>query len=119
MYKLSTNIKIFSFSLMIFGLLGIGHGFYSAPKSIEESKEIIASLGYDSHNSTDHHSSDSSDSSHSSDSYGYDSHEKSHDEHVFHQLANRPWAALYVAAFFFFMISVSYTHLTLPTKRIV
>ena len=30
----------------------------------------------------------------------------SHDEHVFHQLANRPWAALYVAAFFFFMISL-------------
>ena len=30
----------------------------------------------------------------------------SHDEHVFHQLANRPWAAVYVAAFFFFMISL-------------
>ena len=30
----------------------------------------------------------------------------SHDEHVFHQLANRPWAAVYVSAFFFFMISL-------------
>ena len=103
MYKVSINIKILSFSLLTLGLLGIGYGFYSAPKSIEESKEIIASLGYDIHNSTDYHSSDSS---HSSDSYGYDSHEKSHDEHVYHQLANRPWAALYVAAFFFFMISL-------------
>ena len=102
MYKLSTNIKIFSFSLMIFGLLGIGYGFYSAPKTIEESKEIIASQGHNSSHSTDSHSTDS----HSSDSYGYDTHEKSHDEHVFHQLANRPWAALYVAAFFFFMISL-------------
>ena len=102
MYKLSTNIKIFSFSLMIFGLLGIGYGFYSAPKTIEESKEIIASQGHNSSHSTDSHSTDS----HSSNSYSYDSHEKSHDEHVFHQLANRPWAALYVAAFFFFMISL-------------
>ena len=100
MYKVSINIKILSFSLLILGLLGIGYGFYSAPKSIEESKKIIASQGYDNHNSTDY---DSSDSSHS---YGYDSHEKSHDEHVYHQLANRPWAALYVAAFFFFMISL-------------
>ena len=97
MYKVSTNIKMFSFSLIILGLLGIGYGFYSAPKTIEESKEITASHGHSSHSSAD---------SHSSDSYGYDSHEKSHDEHVFHQLANRPWAALYVAAFFFFMISL-------------
>ena len=97
MYKVSTNIKMFSFSLIILGLLGIGYGFYSAPKTIEESKEIIASHGHSSHSSAD---------SHSSDSYGYDSHEKSHDEHAFHQLANRPWAALYVAAFFFFMISL-------------
>ena len=33
-------------------------------------------------------------------------HSNSHDEHVFHQLSNKPWAALYVAAFFFFMISL-------------
>ena len=107
MYKVSTNIKMFSFSLIILGLLGIGYGFYSAPKTIEESKEMIASNGHSSHSSADSHSADSYSSNfHSSDSHGYDSHEKSHDEHVFHQLANRPWAALYVAAFFFFMISL-------------
>ena len=107
MYKVSTNIKMFSFSLIILGLLGIGYGFYSAPKTIEESKEMIASHGHSSHSSADSHSADSYSSNfHSSDSHGYDSHEKSHDEHVFHQLANRPWAALYVAAFFFFMISL-------------
>jgi hypothetical protein len=33
-------------------------------------------------------------------------HDASHDEHLFHQLSNKPWAALYVAAFFFFMISL-------------
>ena len=33
-------------------------------------------------------------------------HDDKHAEHVQHQLANRPWSALYVAAFFFFMISL-------------
>ena len=33
-------------------------------------------------------------------------HDAGHDEHVFHQLHNRPWSALYVAAFFFFMIAL-------------
>jgi len=33
-------------------------------------------------------------------------HKTSHDEHLFHQLSNKPWAAFYVAAFFFFMISL-------------
>ena len=35
-----------------------------------------------------------------------ESHDKKHDEHVYHQLANKPWAALYVSAFYFFMISL-------------
>ena len=98
MYKISSNIKILCFSLMVLGLLGIGYGFYKAPKTIEESKELVAASHHDSH-SSDSHSSDSH-------SYASGSHEMSHDEHVFHQLANRPWAALYVAAFFFFMISL-------------
>ena len=46
----------------------------------------------------------------SSEEHGTTSHEEghdtSHDEHLFHQLSNKPWAALYVAAFFFFMISL-------------
>ena len=29
-----------------------------------------------------------------------------HEEHVMHQIHNRPWSALYVAAFFFFMIAL-------------
>ena len=49
-------------------------------------------------------------------------HDDEHAEHVLHQMHNRPYAALYVAAFFFMMISlgaVSYTHLTLPTSDLV
>ena len=64
MYTITRNIKILSFSLMTLGILGIAYGFYVAPKTIEESKEIIAASHDDSH-SSDSHSSDS----HSSDSH--------------------------------------------------
>ena len=33
-------------------------------------------------------------------------HDDEHAEHVLHQMHNRPYAALYVAAFFFMMISL-------------
>ena len=111
MFVLTKKIKIFSLALIILGLLGIAFGFYSAPSTIEEAKEIIAN----SHHGDDHASNhDYPGEAHSSmieSSKDYNSehsegHEMSHDEHVFHQLANRPWAALYVAAFFFFMISL-------------
>jgi len=111
MFVLTKKIKIFSLALIIFGLLGIAFGFYSAPSTIEEAKEIIAN----SHHGDDHTSShDYLGDAYSSiiesnkeyDSEHSEGHEMSHDEHVFHQLANRPWAAVYVAAFFFFMISL-------------
>jgi len=111
MFILTKKIKIFSLVLIILGLLGIAFGFYSAPSTIEEAKEIIAN----SHNGDDHASNHNyNGEAHSSmmesnkDHYSdhLEDHEMSHDEHVFHQLANRPWAAVYVAAFFFFMISL-------------
>ena len=111
MFILTKKIKIFSLALIMLGLLGIAFGFYSAPSTIEEAKEIIAN----SHHGDDHASNhDYPGEAHSSmieSSKDYNSehsegHEMSHDEHVFHQLANRPWAAVYVAAFFFFMISL-------------
>ena len=111
MFVLTKKIKIFSLALIILGLFGIAFGFYSAPSTIEEAKEIIAN----SHHGDDHASNhDYPGEAHSSmieSSKDYNSehsegHEMSHDEHVFHQLANRPWAAVYVAAFFFFMISL-------------
>ena len=111
MFVLTKKIKIFSLALIIFGLLGIAFGFYSAPSTIEEANEIIAN----SHHGDDHASNhDYPGEAHSSmiesskehNSEHSEGHEMSHDEHVFHQLANRPWAAVYVAAFFFFMISL-------------
>ena len=47
--------------------------------------------------------SDHGDSDHGHESSG---HEYDHDKHVFNQLHNKPWAAIYVPALFFMMISL-------------
>ena len=120
MYKVTKNIKILSFSLMILGLVGLAYGFYTAPHSIEESKAIVASSSHGEHGSDHAVDLEDKDESHSSDyaivsdhseevnnlDFKSDEHSVSHDEHVYHQLSNRPWSALYVAALFFFLISL-------------
>ena len=125
MFTLTNKIKTFSIALIVLGLLGIAYGFYSAPSTIEEAKEIVASSHHDdghASNHDDHKNDDQLVSSHGlyeselisrgeydqmrAEEHTSEGHEMSHDEHVFHQLANRPWAAVYVAAFFFFMISL-------------
>ena len=41
MFALTNKIKFFSLMLVILGLMGIAYGFYSAPSSIEEAKEMV------------------------------------------------------------------------------
>ena len=97
-YILSKQIKALSISLILIGIFGILYGFYSAPSNIEEAKEIVANMS---------HGSDYT-SGHDSD-YEYESnsgHKYDHDKHVFNQLHNKPWAAVYVPALFFMMISL-------------
>ncbi|MBT8297804.1 MAG: quinol:cytochrome C oxidoreductase [Maribacter sp.] len=99
MYTFSNRLKIASIILMVVGALGIGVGFMSAPTTVEEAKVMVASHddGHgDAHAASDTHGEEAHD----------DSHDAAHDEHVLHQLQNKPWAALYVAAFFFFMIAL-------------
>ncbi len=99
MYTFSKRLKTFSFALMIVGLVGIAWGFLNAPSSVEEAKEIVA------HNeSHDTHAAVTTpDGEHQA---AAEHHDASHDEHVFHQLQNRPWSAIYVAIFFFMMLSL-------------
>lgn len=49
MYTFSSKLKTFSFILMAVGLLGIGYGFLSAPKNIQDVEAILAA---DTHGST-------------------------------------------------------------------
>jgi hypothetical protein len=104
MYTFSSKLKTFSLILMALGLLGIGYGFISAPKNIQDVEAILAS---DSHNS--HHETASTEEHHSvSGEYKADIHQEHevHLNHVLHQLQNKPWSALYVSCIFFMLVSL-------------
>ena len=106
MYTVSNKLKIGAIILMAVGFLGIGYGFLTAPATIEESKAILASHG-DGHGESHGEETHVIDEGHGSNmTEGHAMSAAEHDEHVLHQLQNKPWAALYVAAFFFFMIAL-------------
>ena len=101
MYTFSNRLKIGSVVLMALGLLGMGIGFVSAPSTVEEAKAMVASHD-DGHGGGHGEAAEQGGTSaHAEQGHGSD-----HDEHLLHQLQNRPWAATYVAVFFFFMISL-------------
>ncbi len=102
MYTLSNRLKLASFVFMAVGLIGLIIGFATRPGSIEDVKEMMASHGHDTHAVQTHNDASQHDASQHEDAHSGDAHY----EHVLHQLQNKPWAALYVAAFFFFMIAL-------------
>lgn len=104
MYTFSSKLKTFSIALMIIGALGVAYGFLSTPSSVEDVK-VMMQDSHDSHgeaaslevNTDAHGTAETLDAEQSDDA---------HAEHVLHLLQNKPWSALYVALFFFFMISL-------------
>ncbi|GLB50689.1 quinol:cytochrome C oxidoreductase [Neptunitalea lumnitzerae] len=109
MYTFSSKLRMGAIILMIVGLLGIAYGFISAPGTVEEAKAMVSNAGHGGHETEAHeehgeavtaHHGEASHEAHA------EGHSAEHDEHVFHQLQNKPYAALYVAAFFFMMISL-------------
>ena len=122
-YKISNKLKIVSIILMVLGALGIGYGFWSAHEVNEGNiTEFLANEashgGHDDAHAVESHGDETAveahgdshgeSASHVEENHGDEAkgHEMSHEEHVLHQIQNRPWSALYVAAFFFFMISL-------------
>jgi hypothetical protein len=139
---------------MAVGVLGIGYGFYSAPKDIQEVEALLAADSHGGHGESSHAAPAESheaakEATHAApvetqEAHGeathaapVESHEvkveethaapvasndthvkttghdakadaehKEHLEHVFHQLSNKPWAAVYVACIFFMLLSL-------------
>jgi hypothetical protein len=114
---------------MVVGLLGLVYGFIAAPSTIEDVKEMMASHGEhgETHTVAEQLKSEVGEeedgleyvpSEHEFQTERTDDvqtevagtetagHEDEHYEHVLHQLQNKPWAAVYVAAFFFLMIAL-------------
>ena len=106
MYTFTNKLRNFSIILMIFGFLGLTYGFLTVPDTVEEANTMVADV---------HHGDASGASNHDSHGQGHQDTNLGHNEdhgvdehgkHLLHQLQNKPWAALYVAAFFFMMIAL-------------
>ncbi|WMI66953.1 quinol:cytochrome C oxidoreductase [Aestuariibaculum sp. YM273] len=115
MYTFSNKLKTFSIILMVLGLLGVGYGFMTSHKSLDEVKTMLAEEA--SHHGGGHgeeatHVVADAHDTHGEAAHGEEAHAEdahhgdAHAEHVQHQMANRPWSALYVGAFFFMMIGL-------------
>ncbi|MCB4806818.1 quinol:cytochrome C oxidoreductase [Tamlana sp. 62-3] len=120
MYTFSSKLKIFSIVLIILGAIGVGIGFSTSHKSFEEVETLLAEESHhgghgeaDTHHAPAHdaHANDATHDDahgehHAEAEHGHVDEHTKHIEHVQHQIANRPWSALYVAAFFFMMIAL-------------
>ncbi|WP_340200425.1 quinol:cytochrome C oxidoreductase [Ascidiimonas sp. W6] len=102
MYTFSNRLRTASFILMVLGVLGLGYGFLTAPSTIEEVKALEAAAHGDGHGEATHgegHHESTADAHSEKD-------EMAHYKHALNSYKNKPWAALYVAAFFFMMIAL-------------
>ena len=118
MYTLSNKLKIGSIIFMVLGILGLAYGFITAPSTLEDAAEIMASeASHEQHvvaaeeedNLADHGVTEQylETTGHEDANEAHaEEHEGEHMEHLLHQLQARPWAAVFVAAFFFFMIAL-------------
>ncbi len=118
MYTFSKKLKLASFILMAVGLIGMTIGFLSTPSTVAEAHayEAAASGGHGddhavaaNHGEEKAHGEEKSHDANTETKEG-DAHMASdddkHGKHLLGQLKNRPWSALYVAAFFFMMIAL-------------
>jgi len=116
-YKISNRLRIGAIIMVVLGLLGVGYGFIDANSVTEDNiSEVLAAEHHghgDVHATGAHSDSHGEAAAHGSEAHGEDHHGEEahgnmseHEEHALHQIHNRPWAAIYVGAFFFFMIAL-------------
>jgi len=121
MYTFSNRLKITAIVLIILGAIGITSGFLSSDKTFEQVEQMLAQESHHGggHDATADHGETKGHDTHKAEEAHGDSHDikaaGSHDtvdehtkhvNHVMHSIHNRPWSALYVAAFFFMMIAL-------------
>jgi hypothetical protein len=106
MYTFSSKLKTFSIILMALGLLGIGYGFWTAPKDIHEVENILASENHGEHGEVAEAAVEGHVAVESQNEAKESSEHNKHLTHVLHQLQNKPWAALYVACIFFLLVTL-------------
>ena len=114
MYTFSSKLKTFSIALIILGLIGMAYGFFTVPKDTHEVETILAK-SHDAHGADTHKVESHTKNTHnvvdSHETTSHDAHadkdeHQSHLEHVLHQYQNKPWSAFFIAALFFFMVTL-------------
>ncbi|MCY4161076.1 MAG: quinol:cytochrome C oxidoreductase [Flavobacteriaceae bacterium] len=109
-YRFSKHLKRGSIICILIGAIAIAYGFWTTPKTVEQAQKKVASSHHHGHGSTSHDDQIHVDQNHSDDdSYQHATDKEKHDkhgEHVLHQFQNKPWAAVYVSALFFFFIAL-------------
>ncbi len=114
MYTFSNRLKIGSIALFVIGALMVGYGFMDSHKSLEDVKTMLAEESSEhgevhaepTHDAVNDHDDTSRTEAAADHGETTADHGDEHAEHVMHQIHNRPYAALYVAAFFFMMIAL-------------
>jgi hypothetical protein len=102
MYSFSNKLRVGAIVLMVLGALGLAYSFYSVPNTTAEVKEMMQNNAHensakketahnDKHQEQNHEDVDS---------------EATHLSHALHAMQNRPYSAVFVAMFFFFMIAL-------------
>ena len=108
MYTFSKRLKIASIILIILGAVGWGYSYMNAHNTTVEDVKVL--LAEEASHGGDHEAETESVNvadDHAEESATTDAHnDDEHAEHVMHQIHNRPYSALYIAAFFFMMISL-------------
>jgi len=111
MYTLPNKLKVFAIVFMVLGAISMGVGFLSAPSTTEDVKAMMADHHGGGHETAapaeahgDTHGEATHGDAHATEAGDHG--EDAHLTHVLHQMKNRPWSALYIASFFFFMIAL-------------
>ena len=114
MYTLSKNLRLTAFIFMAVGAILFTVDCINLPGTTAEVKAMEAAHG-GGHGETataghgeeaTHEVADTHGSDHGSAS-GHEMSEEEHLKHTLHQYQNKPWSAIYIAAFFFFMIALA------------
>jgi hypothetical protein len=105
MYTLPNKLKLFATIFMVVGAIGIISGFLTTPSTTAEVKEMMAGHHDEGHNGDHGEVNDDHAGGEDTATAAHDN-EEEHLLHTLHQMQNRPWSALYIASFFFFMIAL-------------
>ena len=110
MYTFSKRLKIVSLALFVIGVIGWGTSYVESHGLTLDDVKVLLADENSHHGENASHGEETTVTTHhevQKDAHVEAAHhDDAHAEHVLHQMHNRPYAALYVAAFFFFMISL-------------